>query len=104
MPTEFVFGDSREFAFDREYERPDWPNEIETRDLKPGQELAIYRRGLMIRWNRETWLEIGVGPVETATHAMHASSHFVTLDYHALRKAIRDLQKAGRQMYGPDPW
>src|SRR6266498_372568 len=105
MPGEIIFGNAREFGFTREYERSDWPAEFEAADAEPGAGLVLYRRGVLVTWNREAQhLELGVGPIEITTQAMHPSSHFTTLDFHAQRKLIRDLQKAGRQMYGPDPW
>lgn len=100
MARELVWGDGREFA----YAKPvtiDWSAEL-YEDFPKGAEL--YRRGVQVTWDRERYVQIGVGPFNCSTLEPHDTAHYVTLDYLALRKLIRDLQKVGRQMYGPDPW
>lgn len=109
MAQEIIFGSGREFSLDAKtgevVDGEDLDRLIDGRTSDEPGYPPIWRRGVLVQWDRETGLvNLGVGPIHLGSHGMHDAGHFTELGYHELRDLIRKLQKIGRQSFGPDPW
>lgn len=61
----------------------------------------IYRRGAVLRWGRNGYVELGVAKLEVSTH-VEREPHYLKLNRDEINKLIRNLRKARDQAFGAD--
>lgn len=101
MPKEITYSDRPPFLL-----LPDG-NEVPSDDAEPGKdysEAKWLRRGVQVTWVKGgKSIEIGAASFDPSRERPNEGT-FISLDRDGLRRHIRNLQKAGREAFGTDPW
>ena len=105
MPKETIYG-GEQFALER---RPG--TNSRSLEIPPGTIYTVCQRGLSVHWGRNVdSVEIGVSTVETSSGSHFFESGepfpgaFTHFDQQSLARAIKTMQRAGRQAFGASPW